>query len=169
MTLPLEDEALAALCDPAISLRAYAKIIDQQTGNELAFDPFAITNRLQETVVAYYSEPPKTQFGQTKWLTVLGYRQGGKSLTAELCGYVRSAYTPGHDHVCIADNRDRAEYLHRRIHLTHSRWPEPVRAKTVPNREVRQLTFQHGGKMRVLSGESGAVGIGQSPDSFHGS
>ena len=108
--MPLEDEALAALCDPSISLRAYAKIIDQQTGNELNFDPFAITNRLQETVVAYYSEPPKTQFGQTKWLTVLGYRQGGKSLTAELCGYVRSAYTPGHDHVCIADNRDRAEY-----------------------------------------------------------
>ena len=169
MSLPFEDEALAALGDPAISLRAYASIIDQKTGREHTYDPFAITKRLQETVVAYYSEPPKTQFGQTKWLTVLGYRQGGKSLTAELCGYVRSAYTPGHDHVCIADNRDRAEYLHRRIHLTHSRWPEPVRAPTVPNREVRQLTFQHGGKMRVLSGESGAVGIGQSPDSFHGS
>jgi len=165
----LDEEALAALGDPAISLRAYASIIDQKTGQEHTYDPFAITKRLQETVVSYYSSPPETEFGQTKWLTVLGYRQGGKSLTAELCGYVRSAYTPGHDHVCIADNRDRAEYLHRRIHLTHSRWPEPVRAPTVPNREVRQLTFQHGGKMRVLSGESGAVGIGQSPDSFHGS
>ena len=169
MTVSLDEEALAALGDPAISLRAYASIIDQKTGREHTYDPFAITKRLQETVVSYYSSPPKTEFGQTKWLTVLGYRQGGKSLTAELCGYVRSAYTPGHDHVCIADNRDRAEYLHRRIHLTHSRWPEPVRAPTVPNREVRQLTFQHGGKMRVLSGESGAVGIGQSPDSFHGS
>ncbi|QDP63033.1 MAG: putative terminase large subunit [Prokaryotic dsDNA virus sp.] len=169
MSLPLEDEALEALRDPAISLRAYAKIIDQKTGQEHAYDPFAITKRLQETVVSYYSNPPQTDLGQTKWLTLLGYRQGGKSLTSELCGYVRSAYTPGHDHVCIADNRDRAEYLHRRIHLTHSKWPEPVRAKTVPNREVRQLTFQHGGKMRVLSGESGAVGIGQSPDSFHGS
>ena len=169
MTASLDEEALAALGDPAISLRAYASIIDQKTGREHTYDPFAITKRLQETVVSYYSEPPETPFGQTKWLTVLGYRQGGKSLTAELCGYVRSAYTPGHDHVCIADNRDQAEYLHRRIHLTHSRWPEPVRAPTVPNREVRQLTFQHGGKMRVLSGESGAVGIGQSPDSFHGS
>ena len=169
MSTSLDEEALAALGDPAISLRAYASIIDQKTGQEHTYDPFAITKRLQETVVSYYSEPPETPFGQTKWLTVLGYRQGGKSLTAELCGYVRSAYTPGHDHVCIADNRDRAEYLHRRIHLTHSRWPEPVRAPTVPNREVRQLTFQHGGKMRVLSGESGAVGIGQSPDSFHGS
>ena len=169
MTLPLEDEALDALRDPAISLRAYAKIIDQKTGQENLYDPFAITDRLQETVVSYYSEPPVTALGQTKWLTLLGYRQAGKSLTSELCGYVKAAYTPGHDHVCIADNRDRAEYLHRRIHLTHSRWPEPVRAPTVPNREVRQLTFQHGGKMRVLSGESGAVGIGQSPDSFHGS
>tara|TARA_R110000824_G_scaffold74892_10_gene190242 strand:- start:9030 stop:10733 length:1704 start_codon:yes stop_codon:yes gene_type:complete len=169
MGLPLEGEALEALADPAISLRAYAKIIDQKTGQEHTFDPFAITDRLQETVVSYYSEPPKTALGQTKWLTLLGYRQAGKSLTAELCGYIRSAYTPGHDHVCIADNKDRAEYLHRRIHLTHSRWPELVRSDTVPNREVRQLTFQHGGKMRVLSGESGAVGIGQSPDSFHGS
>ena len=171
MSLPEDDEvaALEALRDPAISLQAYAKIIDQRTGDEHTYDPFAITNRLQETVVSYYSDPPETDVGQVKWLTLLGYRQGGKSLTAELCGYVKSAYTPGHDHVCIADNRDRAEYLHRRIHLTHSRWPEPVRARTVPNREVRQLTFQHGGKMRVLSGESGAVGIGQSPDSFHGS
>ena len=133
MTSPFEDEALAALADPSISLQAYAKIIDQKTGNENAYDPFAITERLQETVVSYYSDPPKTDLDQTKWLTLLGYRQGGKSLTAELCGYVKAAYTPGHDHVCIADNRDRAEYLHRRIHLTHSKWPEPVRAKTVPN------------------------------------
>jgi hypothetical protein len=38
-------------------------------------------------------------------------------------------------------------------------------------RESRQLTFDplQGGKMRVLSAESGAVGVGQSPDSFHAS
>ena len=47
MNLPLEDEALEALRDPSISLRAYAKIIDQKTGNEHLFDPFAITNRLR--------------------------------------------------------------------------------------------------------------------------
>ena len=164
-----EDEALAALGDPSISLQAYAKIIDQKTGQEHTFDPFAITHKLQATLLSYYANPPQTEMGQSKWLTLLGYRQGGKSLTSELCGYVKAAYTPGHDHVCIADNKDRAEYLHRRVHLTHSRWPEIVRASTVPNREVRQMTFDHGGKMRVLSGESGAVGIGQSPDSFHGS
>ena len=169
MSLPDEKEALEALGDPAISLRAYAKIIDQKTGEEKTFDPFEITHKLQSTLLSYYSSPPQTEMGQSKWLCLLGYRQGGKSLTSELCGYVKAAYTPGHDHVCIADNKDRAEYLHRRVHLTHSRWPEMVRAATVPNREVRQMTFDHGGKMRVLSGESGAVGIGQSPDSFHGS
>ena len=169
MSLPDEKEALAALRDPAVSLRAYAQIIDQKTGREQTFNPFAITEKLQATILSYYSDPPKTEMGQAKWLTLLGYRQGGKSLTSELCGYVKAAYTPGYDHVCIADNKDRAEYLHRRVHLTHNRWPEMVRAATVPNREVRQMTFDHGGKMRILSGESGAVGIGQSPDSFHGS
>ena len=44
MSLLDEDEALAALCDPSISLRAYAKIIDQKTGNENLFNPFALPN-----------------------------------------------------------------------------------------------------------------------------
>lgn len=165
----LPAEALEALRDPTISLPAYAKIIDQKTGREIRYDPYAITDKLQATVVGYYSNPPITDMGQVKWLNLLGYRQGGKSLTAEACGYVKAAYTPGCDHVCIADTKDRAEYLHRRVHLIHQNWPDVVRAPTVPNREVRQLSFQHGGKMRILSGESGAVGIGQSPDSFHGS
>jgi hypothetical protein len=167
--IDVDEDALEALRDPDISLRAYGIIIDQKTGTERRYDPFAITNHLQPSILAYHSKPPKTSEGQTRWLTLLGYRQGGKSLTGELCGYTKAAYTPGHDHVCIADNKDRAEYLHRRVHLVHSRWPDAVRSPTVPNREVRQKSFQHGGKMRVLSGESGAVGIGQSPDSFHGS
>tara|TARA_R110002110_G_scaffold1039_1_gene4074 strand:+ start:4864 stop:6576 length:1713 start_codon:yes stop_codon:yes gene_type:complete len=164
-------DALAALADPALSLRAYGKVHDQASGREVSFDPFKLTNRLQETLLAYFSNPPRTEHGQTKWLTLLGYRQGGKSLTAELCAYTKTAYTPGWDHVCIADTKARAEYLHQRVHFCHARWPEAIRSPTVPNREVRQLTFSEitGGKMRVLSGESGAVGIGQSPDSFHGS
>ena len=82
----LPAEALDALCDPAISLPAYARVIDQKTGKEVKYDPFAITERLQATIVSYYSDPPHTELNQTKWLTLLGYRQGGKSLTAEACG-----------------------------------------------------------------------------------
>lgn len=164
-------DALEALADPSLSLRAYGKIHDQASGCEVPFDPFKITDRLQATLLSYFSAPPKTDYGQNKWLTLLGYRQGGKSLVAELCSYTRTAYTPGWDHVCIADTKQRAEYLHSRVHFCHARWPDAIRSPTVPNRESRQMTFkpEAGGKMRVLSGESGAVGIGQSPDSFHGS
>jgi len=70
-------------------------------------------------------------------------------LTAELCGYVKAAYTPGWDHVCIADNKKRAEYLHSRVHFCHELWPETIRSPTIPNREARQLTFNSkaGGKI----------------------
>ena len=164
-------DALAALADPAVSLLAYGSVHDQATGQTVRYDPYKITQNLQATLISYYSDPPVSPLGQNKWLCLLGYRQAGKSLTAELAAYVKTAYNVGWDHVCIADTRSRAEYLHQRVHFCHSHWNETIRSKTVPNREVRQMTFDSntGGKMRVMSGESGAVGIGQSPDSFHGS
>jgi len=164
-------DALAALSDPSLSLRAYGQVHDQASGAAVPYDPYKITKVLQSTILSYYADTPKSEHGQNKWLTLLGYRQGGKSLTAELCGYAKAAFTPGWDHVCIADNKKRAEYLHARVHFCHARWPDAIRSPTAPSREVRQMTFQDGvgGKMRVLSGESGAVGIGQSPDNFHGS
>lgn len=169
MSENLSIQALEALANPAVSLRAFGCVKDQKTKDIIRFDPEAITYELQNTVVSYTSNPPLNQYGQTYWLTLLGYRQGGKSLTAELCGYPKAAYTPGWDHVCIADNKDRAEYLHRRVQICHDNWPVEVRTKTISSREVKQKTFVHGGQMRVLSGEAGAVGIGQSPDYWHGS
>jgi len=162
-------EALKALGNPAISLISYGSVKDQKTKDIIRFDPERITHKLQRTIVSYVSKPPRTIQGQTYWLTLLGYRQGGKSLTAELCGYPKAAYNVGWDHVCIADTKPRAEYLHRRVHICHSYWPKTLRSKTMSTREVRQLSFTHGGMMRVLSGESGAVGIGQSPDFWHAS
>lgn len=95
----------------------------------------------------------------------------GKSLTSEYGCYPKAAFNPGWDHVCIADTGDRAEYLHKRVHYLHDKWPVKMRSRTIPSRESRQLTFRSsdGGKMRILSAEAGAVGIGQSPDSFHAS
>jgi hypothetical protein len=164
-------QLLASLADPRDSLLAYGHVVDQKKQTAVRYDPHRITHKLQATVLSYFADPPMTQYGQTRWLTLLGYRQGGKSLTAELCAYAKTAFTPGWDHVCIADTKDRAKYLHSRVHYCHARWPEQIRAPTIPNRESRQLTFEAsvGGKMRVLSGDAGAVGIGQSPDSFHGS
>jgi hypothetical protein len=163
------------LVDPAYSLHRFGKIINQRIGSETAYDPHAITHKLQATIISYASTPPRTEHGQVAWLALLGYRQGGKSTSAEAAFYPKAAYIPGHDHVCIADTRERAEYLHSRVHIVHDRWPREIRTPTIPYSETRKLTFAPyrdqliGGSMRVLSGWNETAGIGQSPDSFHGS
>jgi len=164
-------QLLNTLRTPTHALPAFGDVHDQKTGRFQKYDPLRITDELQLSVLNYMSTPPRLSTGETKFLTILGYRQGGKSLTSEYAAYCKAAYIPGWDHVCIADNRDRADYLHKRVHHLHQRWPKQLRSKTVATRESRQLTFDplQGGKMRVLSAESGAVGVGQSPDSFHAS
>ena len=162
-------ESFSTLRNPIVSLPAFGHVLDQATGKEILYDPSRITTDLQTTLLSYLGNPPKNELGHNRWLCLLGYRQGGKSLCAELGAYALTAYTPGHDHVCIADTKHRADYLHQRVHFNHKRWDEKFRSPTVPNRESRQLTFdsKYGGRMRTLSAESGAVGIGQSPDSVH--
>ena len=164
-------QLLNTLRSPAHALPAFGEVHDQKTGRFRKYDPTGITHRLQLELLDYYSNPPRLDTGETVFLTLLGYRQGGKSTSAEFAAYCKAAYNPGWDHVCIADNRDRADYLHKRVHHLHQRWPKQLRSRTLPTRESRQLTFDQlqGGKMRVLSAESGAVGVGQSPDSFHAS
>lgn len=171
MTVEELIELRKKLSDPAESLPRCARIVDQSTQKEVLYDPFAITEQLQATMLNYVSDPPRDAYGQTKWLVVVKYRQAGASLTGELAFYPKAAYNPGWDHVCIADIRDRAEYLHQRVQFAHASWPEDLRAPSVPNRETRQLTFDNrfGGKMRTLTAGGANVGIGQSFDSFHGS
>ena len=165
----LPQSALDTLRDPTKALPAFGQVHDQKTSDFVKYDPYRITHRFQQEVLQYYANPPRTRDGQTKFLTLLTARQMGKSLTAEYAAYVKTAYNPGFDHVCIADTAQRAEYLHRRVHQLHDKWPLEIRSPAAPTREVRQLTFELGGRMRVLSAESGAAGIGQSPDSFHAS
>lgn len=155
--------------DPAISLPAYGWIIDQQTGQEMRFNPTSLTTGLQQTVLSYVSNPPQTEHGQNCWLSVLKGRQSGSSTIAALAGYPLAQYTPGWDSLTIADTKERADHLHRRAQFCHKRWPDALKEKTLGNRESRQITFDHGGKVRVLSGASASVGIGQSPDYFHAS
>ena len=170
-TNPKAQQVLSFLQSPIKSLPAFGQVHDQRTGQFVKYDPYRLTKTLQAEILEYLSNPPLTNANQAKFLTVLTARQMGKSLTSEYGCYPKAAFTPGHDHVCIADTKDRAEYLHKRVHHLHERWPTKVRSRQIPNREARQLTFRpmEGGKMRVLSAETGAVGIGQSPDTFHAS
>lgn len=164
-------QILSVLRNPKLALTQFGQVHDQKTSQFVKFDPEKITYTMQNELLDYASNTPRTKDGQTRFLTVLTARQMGKSLTAEYACYPKAAYNPGWDHVCIADTRDRADYLHKRVHHLHQKWPAQLRTRTMTSRESRQLTFRpiEGGKMRILSGEAGAVGIGQSPDSFHAS
>lgn len=164
-------QQLEWLRSPGSSLPALGYVVDQQTSQFIRYDPNRITNTLQQNILAYYDNPPITRHGQYKWLTVLTARQMGKSLVGEYAAYVKAAYTPGFDHVTIADTKDRADYLHTRVHQLHLKWREDLRTPKEVAKEARTLTFDKriGGRMRVLSAETEGVGVGQSPDSFHGS
>jgi len=159
------------LKDPAVSLPRYGQVVDQKTDQSVLYDPYRITEKLQATIVKFFSDAPQTQHGQDVWLSVLKYRQGGASTCAEFAAFPKVAWTPGYDHVCIADNRERAKYLHNRLHHLYTFWPDEVKPAKVPQAERNQMTFDAkvGGKIRVLSAEQGAVGIGQSPSSMHAS
>ena len=109
MAQPDPKQVLAFLKDPKKSLPAFGKVHDQQTGKFVAYDPNRITDTMQNEVMEYLSAPPRTSYGQTKFLTILTARQMGKSLSVEYGCYPKAAYSPGWDHVCIADNTDRAE------------------------------------------------------------
>ena len=164
-------EDLAFLRDPLLSLPACAKVVDQENEGEADYDPFAITEQLQATILAHASNPPRTESGHVKWLSLLGYRQGGKSTTGELAYYPAAAYNEGWAHFCIADNDKRADELHERLQFCHQRWPESLRPPIKPaaKNETRQITFEHGSRMRVLSGASNAAGVGLSFSSLHAS
>ena len=127
-------QLLNTLRSPAHALPAFGEVHDQKTGRFRKYDPTGITHRLQLELLDYYSNPPRLDTGETVFLTLLGYRQGGKSTSAEFAAYCKAAYNPGWDHVCIADNRDRADYLHKRVHHLHQRWPKQLRSKTLPTR-----------------------------------
>ena len=161
----LSPEHMEILSDPSFSLRAFGHVMGQEYDDPIRYDPFAITDHLQETILGYASSPP-VHDDVTQWLVVLKYRQGGSSTTGCLAFYVKAQFNPGWEHITLADHKERADYLFERVMFNHARWPEAHRAEQVSQQETRQLTWTHGGKMRVLSGRTAGAGIGRSASSL---
>jgi hypothetical protein len=180
------EHILPVLSNPAVSLQLYGHVQDQAMDQTRKYDPEAITEKLQSTIIGYVSNPPTEPLSEedaaeglppkTRWLNVLAYRQGGKSLSAELAFWCKTEYTPGWEHVCAADDKDRADYLFERVIYNRERWPKELLAKQRHDREVRSLSLEktvdgrpHGGKMAVITGGGAAAGVGRGTSSFHGS
>jgi hypothetical protein len=145
------------------------RVMDQATGKVVPYDPYRVSHTLQSSILSYYEDPPRRDTGETKWLTVVAPRQIGKSLCAELSAYFLTSMYGGLDHLCLADNQFRADYLHRRIQLAHNALPPGLRPKTLAHNESRKLSFANGSMMRAASAKQKAVAVGQSPDSLHAS
>jgi hypothetical protein len=169
LTWENDQDFMREFSDPRKGLQMFGTVLDQENDVWAKYNPYAITEKLQATLLSYVGDPPYTEDGFCKWLVHLGYRQGGKSLTSELAFYTRAHFTPGWQHVCVADKKDRAEYLFERVFNNHIRWPEEFRCEQLNTTEVRRLSWKHGGRMRVASAQEGGLGIGQSTRSLHGS
>lgn len=161
----LDDANIKLLSDPAISIQAFGWVMGQEFEEPVRYDPEAITHRLQSTIMAYASDPP-IENDYTQWLVILKYRQAGSSTSACLSFYPKAQYLEGWEHATVADNKDRADYLFERVMFNHSRWPDDIRIDQPVTSETRQLTWHHGGKMRVLGGRGAGIGIGRSVSSL---
>lgn len=162
---------LERLQSPQWAARNLGTVTSGNSQGLVPYNPDEMTINMQQDMLAYWDDPPRNDDGLTLWLTVLAPRQMGKSLVPELLGYGTASRNPGWDHVCDADTKDRAIYLHQRVHDNHKLWPAALRTETVTAKENRQMTFEFPdgtkSKMRVRSANDDSLGLGQSPDSYH--
>lgn len=163
----LSPEVQEIMRDIEFSLPEYGTIMDQETSELSRYDPHRIAPHLQTSLLKFVGQTPRTPSGHKKWLLGLASRQQGKTATAVLAMYIRTAYNEGMYSALIADNKGRAEDMFRHLMTCHDHMEPSVKAETIPNRESRQLTFDHGGKIRTLSAEANMVGIGRSYDNLH--
>ena len=145
-------------------LTTVGTLVDQSTGEVFKYDPDRVSPGLQRSLLRFMTDTPRDKDGFKKWLCVLASRQQGKSVTAALGAYAKTAYHRGIYSAIIADHKERANDLFRAIVECHDNMPSSVKMPTIANRESRQLTFKHNGKIRTLSAEQNMVGIGRAVD-----
>lgn len=142
----ITEAELKHLRDPRRALRACGMIPTQAAvdgRNLVPYNPDEITVRMQRDILSYIADPPRDPHtGMTRWMLLIGYRQGGKSVTAEYGFYVRTAYAQSWQHLCTADNGDRAGELLKRVNGLHKTWPRRLRAERAYDAEVWQATFR---------------------------
>ena len=162
-----EDLRIALAEDVAFTVSTWGTLVDQRSSTFVRFDPNAIAPRLQHGILEFVTTAPRDANGHKLWLDVVASRQSGKSVTTALALWARTAYNPGVFTATIADTKDRADDLFRAVTMCQDNVEDDVRMPTIPNRESRQLTFEHGGKYRSLSVGANMVGIGRAYDNLH--
>ena len=156
------------LLSPGYMLEATGTLLDQTTDTMIPYDVNRVAPYLQRKILDYVDNPPRDADGFTKWLVVLASRQVGKSVCSALALYYYVAYRPNTYAAIITDTKERSEDLFRAINACHDEMEgSGYRSQSIPNRESRQITFKHHGKIRTLSAEQSNVGIGRAMSFGH--
>jgi len=160
----------ASFGNPSTALLQFGKVKDGKAQKIVHYDPWRMTNELQQTIIDYWSNTPRGQYGETLYLTSLKYRQGGSTNTSVSCAYVTTQYRPEWRHITMTDKTPRSRQVHDRVNLLDRNWPDAIRVPKQKGRgqEMYSTHFDPnwGGHMVIQSAGSVAEGIGDSPDSM---
>ena len=163
----MDDDLIRQLRDPRLTVPEFCSVVDQRTEDIIQYDADRVCPRLQHSILAFMGDTPRDSDGMTQWLIVNASRQTTKSTTTALAMANLAEYTPGAFAAIIADKKERAEDLFRAIDISYEYKPEEVKYPTIANRESRQLTFTHKGKIRTLAANQENVGIGRGASYLH--
>ena len=163
----MDDDLIKQLRDPRVTVPEFCSVVDQRTEDIIQYDADRVCPRLQHSILGFMGDTPRDEDGMTQWLIVNASRQTTKSTTTALAMANLAEYTPGAFAAIIADKKERAEDLFRAIDISYEYKPEEVKYPTIPNRESRQLTFTHKGKIRTLAANQENVGIGRGASYLH--
>ena len=163
----MDDDLIKQLRDPRVTVPEFCSVVDQRTEDIIQYDADRVCPRLQHSILGFMGDTPRDDDGMTQWLIVNASRQTTKSTTTALAMANLAEYTPGAFAAIIADKKERAEDLFRAIDISYEYKPEEVKYPTIPNRESRQLTFTHKGKIRTLAANQENVGIGRGASYLH--
>jgi hypothetical protein len=163
----MDDDLIKQLRDPRLTVPEFCSVVDQKTEDIIQYDADRVCPRLQHSILSFMGDTPRDSDGMTQWLIVNASRQTTKSTTTALAMANLAEYTPGAFAAIIADKKERAEDLFRAIDISYEYKPEEIKYPTISNRESRQLTFTHKGKIRTLAANQENVGIGRGASFLH--
>lgn len=162
----LSPALMERLRPPKVGVPGFGYVVNQsEGGTPTPYDPNAVSPVLQHTILDYFSDPNRDADGFTKWLLVVSSRQTTKTSTAVLSLANLVEYTPGSYGVLITDKRERSATVFRYAALSLKSKPEAVAYPRMPSsKDVRHITWEHGGKFQTIGANDDNPGIGLAAD-----
>lgn len=151
----------------AATMAAYGSVQNQETSEPGPYDINGVAPSLAQTLLDFWTDPPRLPEGHKKWPLVVASRQSTKSYVNAVCAYLQVAFNPGQTGGILADKKERADDLFKYINIVHYNLPEHIRP-TVSGNPNRRLSFTRdnapSGSIATFSLDAENQGIGRAWD-----